>query len=81
MDWAIRMYETITKASNYFVRQSTERIIFYSIIGIMTFSRDAQTFDFMCIIGAVYVLLGNNIYPNNNSIMTVYNATQVRMKR
>ena len=50
------MYETITEATYYLVRQGTEVIIFTSIIEIMIFSRDAQTFDFMCIIGAVYVL-------------------------
>ena len=33
-------------------------------------------FDFMCIIAAVYFLFGNNIYPNNNSIMTLYKAAQ-----
>ena len=70
------MYEMITEATNYLVRQGTEIINFNSIIEIMTFSRDAQTFDFMCIIAAVYVLFGNNIYPNNNSIMTLYKVAQ-----
>ena len=72
------MYETITKATNYFVRLRNEKVFFNSIIEIMNFSPDAQTFNFMCIIGAVYVLFGNNIYPNNNSIMTLYNAAVPR---